>query len=534
MTKIQNLKQFIQRHIIMLATPLVLLLSFTPRAVHAGVLNNIADFLSGIPAAIIYAVVAIVAMISGFFVDFCGGFLNVVTGPFFVTLKYTNNDFVNLGLGITKNFVNLILVVFLVYIAISIALRLGDQRAIKKALVNLVIIALLVNFAPVFCGLIIDACNIVQNYFLAGISKGVSGIAANSRNMSSIGNELMGVLFKNPGTKIALLFKTVLIIIMNLSIGFAFLLFAAIFFFRLIAIWILVVLSPLAFVAWVLPATKKFWTLWWNQFIQWSIIGIPLSFFLYLVMATTTILNTVFQTKMNLSNTSADTAGLLNMVLPYMAITALLFIGFIFGLKTSAMGAGSLIKGFEAARKKAISRTLKGTGRAVMGAEGTILGATGGAMRGAGKAIANDAGKTVADYNQFRRSSMAWSRPRALGKTVQSWWQRRKTNIQEIPKKGNEISEKVNKAAEKATKWVASPTAVGKTFKEAWKSKEGVLGAIRDVGETFYKTTFKPPKKRPKKKGKEGEEIDNIFCPVCGEKNDSSNNFCSNCGEKLG
>jgi len=168
------IKQYIQKHLAVLAAPLVLVLSLLPEAAHAGPLGSILSALTYIPLSFAYLILALVTLLSGLVAELCGAFLNWITGPAFITLKYTNNEFVNLGLGITKNFVNLILVVFLIYIALAIALRL-KERATKQTLVYLIIIALLVNFAPVFCGLIVDATNIVQNYFLAGIQKGVSG-----------------------------------------------------------------------------------------------------------------------------------------------------------------------------------------------------------------------------------------------------------------------------------------------------------------------------------------------------------------------
>jgi hypothetical protein len=51
---------------------------------------------------------------------------------------------------------------------------------------------------------------------------------------------------------------------------------------RVIALWILAILAPIAFASYVLPATRKWWTQWWQQLIQWSIIGIPIAFFLYI------------------------------------------------------------------------------------------------------------------------------------------------------------------------------------------------------------------------------------------------------------
>ena len=111
-----------------------------------------------------------------------GLILDWVIGPNFINLSYTRpctgisgtvgtsdpvncNPIIGIGLSITQNFVNLLLVVILVYIALSIALRIGERNA-QQFFVKLLIIALLVNFAPVLVGLIVDGSNIIMNYFL--------------------------------------------------------------------------------------------------------------------------------------------------------------------------------------------------------------------------------------------------------------------------------------------------------------------------------------------------------------------------------
>ncbi|GAI30419.1 unnamed protein product, partial [marine sediment metagenome] len=68
-------------------------------------------------------------------------------------------------------FVNMLLVLILVYIAIATILRLAGYET-KKLLITFIIVALLVNFSPVICGLIVDASNIVMNFFLSEVTGG--------------------------------------------------------------------------------------------------------------------------------------------------------------------------------------------------------------------------------------------------------------------------------------------------------------------------------------------------------------------------
>lgn len=50
--------------------------------------------------------------------------------------------------------------------------------------------------------------------------------------------------------------QAIALIVFNYAVGVALFLFAGIFIVRYVVIWVLVILSPLAFVAWILPATK--------------------------------------------------------------------------------------------------------------------------------------------------------------------------------------------------------------------------------------------------------------------------------------
>lgn len=300
----------------------------------------------GLPRDTVNFVMGIFVYLAGLFAQVTGALLDWVTSPGFISLPYTKpgafpegNPIVASGLSITQSLVNLALVVILVFIAVSITLRLKEYGT-QKTLVRLIAIALLVNFAPVFCGLIVDASNIAMNYFLVGIKEGVSGI------LTDISTEGLTGALTRPGTVtiFSLIAKGAIMIILNLSIGFAFLLLVFIFLFRYIAIWLLVILSPLAFVALILPATKKFWDMWWKQFLQWSFIGIPMAFFLYLAMSSMAGLRSYFQTKMTAPGLEPSVTGLLDNVFPYFVITAILYLGFVIGLQTSAMGADSAIK----------------------------------------------------------------------------------------------------------------------------------------------------------------------------------------------
>jgi hypothetical protein len=198
-----------------------------------------------------------------------------------------------------------------------------------------------------------------MNYFLVGIREGISGIIA---QVTTWGDGFISTLlrlstFEGQTTLIA---QSLIQIILNYTIAFAFFIFSALFILRYLAIWILVILSPLAFVFWILPATKKFWNMWWSNFIQWSIVGIPAAFFLYLAARVYEVLPSVYKTKFEMPGIDPVITGFLDQVFPFFIVVIFLLLGFIIGLQTSAMGAGTVIslakRGGKAAGKWAAKR----------------------------------------------------------------------------------------------------------------------------------------------------------------------------------
>ena len=297
---------------------------------------------------IVLAIYAFIDIISIVFVNISGSILNWVTSPSFISISYTNpsgpngNLIVGIGLDIIKSTVNLFLVLFLVYIAVAIALRLSGEAEAKKSLVRLIIIALLVNFAPVLVGIIVDASNIVMNSSLVGISEGVSNFLTQS---SEMGGGILGRLLGLVTFQTSEIARALIMIILNFATGIGLLLYAILFLFRYIAIWVLVILSPIAFVSWIHPATKKlFWDWWWKQLWEWSFIGAFLAFFLYLGARSYEVLPAIFKSQIQTPGLGPEVSGFFNQVFPYFVVLAFLYLGIVMGLQTAAMG-GNLVVG---------------------------------------------------------------------------------------------------------------------------------------------------------------------------------------------
>src|SRR3989344_6105840 len=224
----------------------------------------IAEYMLAIPSAILGIASAI---------------LQLAIDPFFIRLPYTTGQIVDTGWIVIRDLANMLIVFFLIIIGLGTALRLGQYEA-KKTLPKLIFVALLINFTPVITGFIVDVSNIFMNFFL----EGVAGAAILGSIFTSISSNLSKDVpnFFNPVEAGGFILKMLLIGIFEIFAAIVFFLFAALFIIRRIAIWILVILSPIAFVASVLPGTAGLFKMWWSQFFQWSIIGIFAAFFLWL------------------------------------------------------------------------------------------------------------------------------------------------------------------------------------------------------------------------------------------------------------
>jgi hypothetical protein len=250
-------------------------------------LGGIADVLVGaltaLPMIGITVALSLAALLAGLFAGFAGVILKWVLSPSFVSWSYTNpenNPLIRAGLNITLSFANMILVIFLVVIALSIALGIKEYGS-KKTFAKLLIVALLINFAPVVAGVIVDAANIVMNFFI----KGITGGERLTNNLKALGESLTSSFLSKTFTvtgQIDRLAEIVMLVFVSLVLTIILIAFAFLFAARYVVIWLLVILAPLAFACSILPGTQRIWKLWWSQFFKWVFSGVSAIFFLYL------------------------------------------------------------------------------------------------------------------------------------------------------------------------------------------------------------------------------------------------------------
>lgn len=198
---------------------------------------------------------------------------------------------VNIGWSIVRDVVNLFFIFILLYIAIGAILRLAGHDA-KKLLINLILAALLINFSLVITKVIIDASNILALEFYAkigGEGRGVTETLMNGLQLTSIyDSKILETSSKISNPEEAALANIILGTlggsVLILVTAFVFLAATFLFIARTIVLLFLMILSPLAFGAMILPNTKQYADRWWKELTCQCLLAPAFMFMIYLVV----------------------------------------------------------------------------------------------------------------------------------------------------------------------------------------------------------------------------------------------------------
>lgn len=262
----------------------------------AGIANAI---FGGLSTAILVPVITVITLVIGILASIAGFVFYLIGGIFgrFIVSTFSIKiipatdgiEFVNLGWQFSRDFVSILFIVILAFIGLATILRLENYQA-QKTVPILIIMALLINFSGVIVGFIVDIGSLVTNFFIEKVADlSVENLKEHTldRPLSYLKDTFFDMV-KNLGSSAEIsVFLTSIIYGLSL-IAFSlfgcliFFVVMLIFFLRVIILWVLTIIAPFAFAAYILPVTRNLWSQWWKQLIQWSIIGIPLGLFLVL------------------------------------------------------------------------------------------------------------------------------------------------------------------------------------------------------------------------------------------------------------
>lgn len=169
-----------------------------------------------------------------------------------------------------RDLANMSFIFILLYAAIKTILGAGSDT--KKLVVNIIIVAILINFSLFFTKVIIDASNVLALFFYDAAAPGALA-AANPWTQGGISNSFMAnlhlaSLYKASEVTISSIFTIgVLGSIMLIIAGFVFFSVAFMFITRYVVLILVLILSPIAFMASVLPALRGASGKWWDALV---------------------------------------------------------------------------------------------------------------------------------------------------------------------------------------------------------------------------------------------------------------------------
>ncbi len=257
----------------------------------------------------------------------------------------TYNDFVNAaavttGWPLIRDVVNMFFIVVLLIIAFSTIIGYKEFDY-KKHVPRLLLMAVLINFSKTLVGLLIDFSQVIMLTFVNGFKEAAFGNFVKMFGLDgvmSIVKQEGGTGMENLADSIAMLISLLFGVTM-LSVVCVIVLIMLIYLTaRIIAIWVLLIFSPMAFFVWALPpklakSLSRFSGLWWEQLSAWLTGGPIMAFFLWLTMAIVASSDKAFATVMPSDPEMSYASKLLNraakpeQLANFVVATALLFMG---------------------------------------------------------------------------------------------------------------------------------------------------------------------------------------------------------------
>jgi hypothetical protein len=337
---------------------------------------------------ILWIVCMIPILLGAGLTSLAGNFLIEVTNPSFVTKRYIEIGFVKEGWSLCANLAGIFLVLALIAIGVAVALRMIKNPG--EALIKFITAAVLIPFTPIIAGFMIDFANIFTfTFFRTGAAQGF----LTGGNMLQSAVDAFSTMFA-PGAGFldgmaSMLAALIFLALFGIMMGLTLFRFGIMLFARYVALWIIIILSPLAFcflALSVIPSKEfppfKFFSklgeyhaMWWENLFGWSTIGILGSFFLYIAGMTANFLAT---TDSDLINSGWFYQLIGENLLPYIIPLFILYMGYNLTMAWAPAAAKQIVDGVEGAIKGVAKIGAAAVGGLAVGAAGSYAASEGG------------------------------------------------------------------------------------------------------------------------------------------------------------
>ena len=210
-------------------------------------------------------VLKLVSLITGLGGVVLNGVVNYTVAN--VSQNYEKISSINIAWKTIRDIGNMGFIFVLLYAAITTIL--GTGRDNKSLIVRVIVVAILINFSLFFTKVVIDISNVLALAFYdamvpgaagAGISYGLSNAFMQYLDLTSLYAVTGGAGLGLPSILTIGVMGSILLLIT----AFVFFAVAIMFIIRYVVLIIVLILSPIAFLSFVLPEMKKYRDQWWN------------------------------------------------------------------------------------------------------------------------------------------------------------------------------------------------------------------------------------------------------------------------------
>lgn len=299
-----------------------------------GSATALADVAANFVGWLAYLVSYLISSIAAIFIALEAYVVNVILQ---LNGNVVNTLAVQAGFQVTLSVANLGFVLGIIVIAIMTILR-RETYGVKSLLWKLVLAAILVNFSLVISGAIINFANQLTLAFMGNLPGAGGGVqtantwsglsipfadnlagafAPHRLGLSGFLDTTSGLIEKGSASNfgsalakiITAVFSVVFVVFMLIAIIIVLLVFILMLLIRYVYLTILLILMPIAWLFWIFPKLSHHWDKWWSQFFRWTFFAPIVIFFLYLALATASLMSNA-QSQGNIAGLEAGIAGL--------------------------------------------------------------------------------------------------------------------------------------------------------------------------------------------------------------------------------
>ncbi len=203
---------------------------------------------------------------------------------------FTTQPQVENAWGTVRDLANMFFILILLLMSFGTILQVQGY-GYRQMLSKLLLMAILVNFSKSIVAILIDFSQIVTLTFLAPVLSNLAGnivVAMGLQNIMSLRDNYQDNNKVNPDDGytsvsylMAMILGGIMMIITTVIIGVILIMFVM----RIVGLWIMVILSPLAFLARAFPKMASYYSQWENELSKNLTAGPALAFFMWLAFS---------------------------------------------------------------------------------------------------------------------------------------------------------------------------------------------------------------------------------------------------------